>query len=270
LKTKSFTLIELLVVIAIIGLLASIVVVNINSARDKARIAKSVSFSGQIYQTLGSEAFVAWDFNDNTQDNSSNGNNCVNSGGVFVSSLVFSGGSFGKALSFNGSNAYCGNSALNNLQNNQLTMELWLKMGGQSTSFQHPIGLGGGHSATLYIAPNSYTLCWKFNSIGGVREETSITDIDTNWHQVVVSYDGTNIRAYIDGVFIKSDTASGQIVYSDNSLFIGTTGSGAIPGGNYTNALIDEVKIYNKSFSSAQIQKHYAEELTSHQLAEKK
>ena len=35
---KGFTLVELLVVIAIIGILSSVAVVNLNSARDKAKM----------------------------------------------------------------------------------------------------------------------------------------------------------------------------------------------------------------------------------------
>lgn len=46
---KGFTLVELLVVIAIIGILSSVAVVNLNSARDKARVAAAqATLSGLI------------------------------------------------------------------------------------------------------------------------------------------------------------------------------------------------------------------------------
>lgn len=58
---KGFTLVELLVVIAIIGLLSTVAVVSLNSARTKSRDAKRVADIKQIQTAL--ELF----FNDNTR-----------------------------------------------------------------------------------------------------------------------------------------------------------------------------------------------------------
>jgi len=51
-RNKAFTLIELLVVIAIIGLISSIVLVNVKGARDKARIAKTQTDLDAFRQAL--------------------------------------------------------------------------------------------------------------------------------------------------------------------------------------------------------------------------
>jgi type II secretion system protein G len=51
-KNKGFTLIELLVVIAIIGILSSVVLASLNSARQKSRDARRVSDIKQIQLAL--------------------------------------------------------------------------------------------------------------------------------------------------------------------------------------------------------------------------
>lgn len=53
-KHKGFTLIELLIVIAIIGILSSVVLVSLSSARDKAKLSKALSSMESINKVMNS------------------------------------------------------------------------------------------------------------------------------------------------------------------------------------------------------------------------
>lgn len=93
-KQKGFTLIELLVVVSIIGLLASIVLVSLNSARAKAREARRLADLQQIDRALalyysdngsypGSLALANWyDINDNNYPDTSGFPPCGTTGGL--------------------------------------------------------------------------------------------------------------------------------------------------------------------------------------------
>ena len=74
------------------------------------------------------------------------------------------------------------------------------------------------------------------------------------WHYIVGTYNGSSMRLYVDGVERVHDTFTGAIAYDDNPVLIGA----ACDNANHTpdagwNGTIDDVMIYNRSLTQAEI-----------------
>jgi hypothetical protein len=73
------------------------------------------------------------------------------------------------------------------------------------------------------------------------------------WTHLAVTYDGTTLRLYVNGVLRNSVAASGGIAASTAPLRIGGNTVFSVPGTEYFAGLIDEVRIYNRALSAAEI-----------------
>ena len=67
---------------------------------------------------------------------------------------------------------------------------------------------------------------------------------------MVLTYDGGTLRLYVNGTMVATRAATGAIQTTTNPLWIG----GNQPYGEYFRGLIDEVRVYNRALSQAEVQ----------------
>src|SRR5439155_23016874 len=78
---------------------------------------------------------------------------------------------------------------------------------------------------------------------------TNILPLNT-WSFLSATYDGTTLKLYVNAVQVGSKTIGGNIVTSNDVFRIG----GNSVWGEYFSGLIDEVRIYNRALSNAEIE----------------
>jgi hypothetical protein len=73
-------------------------------------------------------------------------------------------------------------------------------------------------------------------------------------YHVVGTYDGTTQRLYVNGALVASAALTGPATSNTNPLVIGSWGG----TNEFFAGRIDEVAIYTKALTSAQVQAHYS------------
>jgi hypothetical protein len=78
---------------------------------------------------------------------------------------------------------------------------------------------------------------------------TSALAVNT-WSHLVTTFDGSTLRLYVNGVMVESAAVNGAAAVSSGALRIG----GNAVWGEYFKGRIDDVRIYNRALSPAEIQ----------------
>ena len=87
-----------------------------------------------------------------------------------------------------------------------------------------------------------------------------IIEVDKEYN-IVVSYDGTKIKLYINGKLDNSVDMSGNIVVSSQPVFIGANPAESGAHINYSNISVKKAAIYDRALSEEEIIKYYKDDI---------
>ena len=187
-------------------------------------------------------------------DSSGNGNTGTISGATWTTQ-----GKFGSALVFGGTTAGVtvpGGAASLRLTTG-MTLEAWVYPTAAATNWSTVVmkEQPGDLVYTLYAGspanqPNVYlNTATDASSERGIAGPSALP-LNT-WSHLAGTYDGATLRLYLNGVLVASQAVTGAMVSSTGALRIGGNGV----WGEYFTGRIDEVRIYNRALSAAEIQR---------------
>ena len=226
-----------------------------NGIIDEVKIYDRVLSGAEIATEYSSQvAYLRLDDGAGTSASDSTGNNNT---GTLVNSPSWTAGAVNGALQFNGSNSYI-NVADNTVLDipKAITVEAWVKplaLGQSNVGIvtkrfseltdpfnSYVIGIGSG---------GTYTFCISNATASSQSCVSSISTVAAVWTHVAGTYDGANLKIFVNGSLELSLAKTGTIGYSSSSLRIGCL----LLGSQCFNGIIDEVKIYKRAFTDNEI-----------------
>ena len=209
--------------------------------------------SGPIPPPAG---MVSWWPGDGNTDDIVNGND-----GKLTGDATYAPGMVGQAFSLDGAGDFVivpDSSSLNPIE--AITVDAWVFVTGTQGERDIVSKDGEGFDRQHLVTASSSNRFRAYIGVAGTaafQNFSGATLVQLNtWYHVAMTYDGATLKLYVNGVLDGSKPVSGPIITTTQPVRIG---GGSPPGTNpwYFPGLIDEVEIFNRALSGAEIQSIY-------------
>ena len=210
--------------------------------------------SGVTYLTKGPVPGLVglWRFNGNADDSSVNANDGTVSGATYVDSPM------GQALSFDGDGNYvgCGNDTSLDITQ-AITIEAWVKPSAFLANPDHSTIATKALAYYFQVDGSGYLRVYQYNTSPAGYHSSNNPILLNVWQHVAYTYDGSNVRMFINGVLDKTIPVTGTIQVSNKHLGIGMNLDAS--GNPYPNFYrqfrgeIDEVRIWNRALDASEL-----------------
>lgn len=221
-----------------------------NTARTEAEIKANMYKEAGTNSNLKAYYKMSDGMGTSLTDNSGNGNTgTLTNSPTWKTSGCFSGPR--QALDFDGSNDYVAIPANAAYNTTNFTVEFWVKANNPQAGNYRGIVDKGRYTAShdwYFLTGLAYSqVIFGMYGIGEVWFGT-----DANWHHIAGTYDGTNLRGYIDGA-LDNDTYTGtRPAPSTNGINVGGTQINS----DYFNGRIEELRIWNTARTAEEIREN--------------
>ena len=165
------------------------------------------------------------------------------------------------ALHFDGTNDFVSvPNASNLIANQNLSLSFWVYPTNPSPNFPNFDGFAGfrnNTNADFYILHlNTSSVEARFRNSSGVNYDIVFSGVVLNaWNHFAMTYDGSTLTLYHNGVSVGTQVASGNITGTAETLYLGNL---PFQGSNfYLNGQLDDACLWSKSLSSTEISTLY-------------
>jgi hypothetical protein len=189
---------------------------------------------------------ASYSFENNVRDDSGNGLN-----GTIVGNPEFVEGIAGMGLLFDGVNDYVdlGNNGVFDITE-QITLSAWVNTNDSGNAQHNPYVGKGDHAYAIKHSSGNQIEFFIYDGDWFAADVRVDDSFNGDWHHVAGTYDGMELKVYVDGGLGVTKAHEGSIEIQSHNLNIARNSEEV---DRYYGGVIDEVGIYNRALSEPEI-----------------